>query len=108
MRKLKKIGPALLRRMVEQLDASTTLAPISGGTMSSHQLRAALELFSRPEVKKTPKYYRRVLRIIQIWREAVIRHNAQPTKLITYNVQTGQPIMMSPRLPRTQVAHEGE
>jgi hypothetical protein len=73
------------------------LSKISGGTVSSAQLRNALigrKMIKKelPEGKEKEALLEQVETLISLWRSSLKRHNAQPEKFGEYDVETGNPL----------------
>lgn len=71
---------------LNQLENSTKMAGICGGTVSSAQLKEALELKS---LNKDPHSVDLLDSIIETWRTQLKRHNAQTIKVFEYDPNTG-------------------
>lgn len=89
MKKMKKLTATRLRELFANIESWTRLAPVAGGTLASMHVRMLRELFNRQEVRESSKYYRQSLRLLDKWREALIRHNDQELAVIRYDVKTG-------------------
>lgn len=78
-------------RTLEELEAQAEFAPICGGTVSSQGLQVCLD-FRRQDGALSPKESKRLDELIELWRASLKRHNAQPIKVVEYNIETGEPI----------------
>lgn len=71
------------------LETVAKVAHVCGGTVSSENLRECLAL--QLEGGLTLNERLRLDVLIETWREALKRHNAQPVKFNEYDIETGEP-----------------
>jgi len=88
-----------MKEIIERLrDISDTRegALQCGGTYSANNLRICLVLLEEIEGYKGHEKYERVLDALLVikdnWQSALIKHNANESKIIAYNIETGLPI----------------
>lgn len=88
-----------MNKIIEQLrDISDTKegALQCGGTYSANNLRICLALLEELEGNKGHMKYEKVLGALLVikdnWQAALINHNANKSKIIEYNIETGLPI----------------
>jgi hypothetical protein len=88
-----------MNKIIEQLRVITDTregALQCGGTYSANNLRVCLVLLEEIEGYKGHEKYERVLDALLVikdnWKSALINHNANESKIIAYNIETGLPI----------------
>jgi hypothetical protein len=79
------------------LKSAQMMSKVAGGTVSSGQLKNALigrKLITRdvPEGEKKNGLLAKVDRLVEMWRNALERHNGQPEKFVEYDIETGEEI----------------
>ena len=83
-----------------------------GGTYSSWQLRNALSLLDEINRHKSDadyeKYRTYTVRMIEIWRKAIARHNSQQLKCVKYDIETGLPTVGPVQEPLTLAPLQAE
>lgn len=77
-----------VRSMVNAMESQKNMATLCGGTVSSENLRVALEL---KELNKDLSLANKIDSLIEIWRNQLKYHNSQPVKVIEYDLETGNP-----------------
>jgi hypothetical protein len=93
----------------KMLKESEFLSQISGGTISSQYLRDALagrNLVSKEAQIDQPKkdeLLAKASKLIEMWREALKRHNAQPMKFVEYDLDTGLPVEKKKTLQTSEI-----
>ena len=89
-------------RLIEKLKEISEpeeLAMKCGGTYSSDRLRKALELIEEADSYREHPKYEKVVNTLNdvkgIWQSSLAKHNANQSKFIEYDIETGAPITSS-------------
>lgn len=76
-----------IEKLIHSLEKQVKYAPLCGGSVSSSELRDALKVLS---LCSTNDEIERVNKVVEVWRAALRRHNAQEEKFFTYDIETGE------------------